>query len=85
MNDTGQLNIRNVKIAFMDSDQVYVNEGLKENEKLVITDIAAPVEGMPLRIADAQDENKVPGQPQEGKSPMAKQAGQRGPDEEESQ
>lgn len=86
MNDTGQLNIRNVKIAFMDSEQVYVNEGLKENEKLVITDIAAPVEGMPLRIAGAQDENKIPGQPQEGKSPMAQQAGQRGPAaEEESQ
>jgi len=73
LNDAGQLEIRHVKIVFRDSDQVYINEGLTENEKLVMTDIAAPVEGMPLRIAGAEDENKGPGQSQEGKRPMAGQ------------
>jgi RND family efflux transporter MFP subunit len=84
LNDTGELDIRIVKIAFMDSDQVYVNEGLKENERLVITDIAAPVEGMPLRIAGAEVENEDPGQTQEVKRPMASQANEQGAAEEES-
>jgi len=74
LDDKEQLDIRNVKVAFMDSDQVYVNEGLNENEKLVMTDIAAPVEGMPLRIAGAGDENRGPGKSQEEKRPMARQS-----------
>jgi RND family efflux transporter MFP subunit len=74
LNDQDQLDIRNVKIAFMDSENVYVNEGLNEDEKLVVTDIAAPVEGMPLRIAGAGDENRLPGKSQEGEQPMARQS-----------
>lgn len=73
LNDDSQLEIRHVKIAFRDSDQVYVSEGLTENEKLVVTDIAAPVEGMPLRITGAKDETKGPGQSQERKRPMSGQ------------
>lgn len=73
LNDDSQLEIRHVNIVFRDSDQVYISEGLTENEKLVMTDIAAPVEGMPLRIAGAEDENKGPGQSQEGERPMAGQ------------
>lgn len=73
LNDTGQLEIRNVKIVFRDSDHVYIDEGLTENEKLIATDIATPVEGMPLRIAGAEDENKGPGQSQERKRPIAGQ------------
>jgi len=74
MNNAGQLEIRHVKIAFSGVDSVYVDEGITENEKMIVTDIAAPVEGMPLRIAGAKDENKGPGQSQEGKRPMAGQA-----------
>ncbi len=74
LDDKDQLDIRNVKIAFMDSEKVYVNEGLNENEKLVVTDIAAPVEDMPLRVAGAGDENKGPDKSQEGKRPMARQS-----------
>ena len=58
----------------MDSEKVYVNEGLNENEKLVVTDIAAPVEDMLLRVAGAGDENKGPDKSQEGKRPMARQS-----------
>ncbi|MBC8470532.1 MAG: efflux RND transporter periplasmic adaptor subunit [Planctomycetes bacterium] len=81
LNDNSQLEIRHVKIVFRDSDQVYINEGLTENEKLVMTDIAAPVEGMPLRIASAEDENEGPGQSQEGKRPMAGQDKRQKPSE----
>jgi len=73
LNDAGQLEIRHVKIVFRDSDHVYINEGLTENEKLVVTDIAAPVEGMSLRIAGAKDETKGPGQSQEGKQSLPRE------------
>jgi RND family efflux transporter MFP subunit len=56
LNDAGQLEVRPIQIAFRGPDRVYVTEGLKENEKLVVTDIAAPVPGMPLRIADPEDQ-----------------------------
>lgn len=54
MDDTGQLEIRPVQITFRGPDQVYVTEGLREDEQLVVTDIAAPVPGMPLRIAPTE-------------------------------
>jgi len=57
MDDAGLLEIRPVKIAFRGPDRVYVTEGLTENEQLVVTDIAAPVTGMPLRVA--ADEEKI--------------------------
>lgn len=51
-----QLEVRPVQVAFIGPDEVFVSEGLTENEQLVVTDIAAPVPGMPLRIAGSQDE-----------------------------
>ncbi|MFC1603927.1 efflux RND transporter periplasmic adaptor subunit [Planctomycetota bacterium] len=55
MDDAGRFEIRPVQIAFRGPDSVYVTEGLTENEQLVVTDIAAPVPGMPLRVAPAED------------------------------
>jgi RND family efflux transporter MFP subunit len=54
MDDEGKLEIRPVQVVFRDGDQVYITEGLTENENLVVTDIAAPVEGIPLRIAPVE-------------------------------
>jgi RND family efflux transporter MFP subunit len=76
MNDAGQLEIRNVQIAFRGVDSVYVDEGITEGEKLIVTDMAAPVEGTSLRIAGAKDETKSPGQNKPGKHPTAGQAKQ---------
>lgn len=53
LNEAGALEIRPVQIAFRSPTHVYVQEGLTENEMLVLTDIAAPVAGMPLRVAQA--------------------------------
>jgi RND family efflux transporter MFP subunit len=53
MNETDRLEIRPVQIGFSGSEKVYVTAGLAENERLVVTDIAAPVQGMPLRVAGA--------------------------------
>ena len=58
MDDDGQLETRQVQIVFRGPDRVYVTEGLAENEKLVVTDIAAPVAGMPLRVAGAEEESE---------------------------
>ncbi len=51
---------------------MYITKGLTGNEKLVVTDIAAPVEGMPLRIATAQDENEGGGESLEEQSVAAR-------------
>jgi len=56
MDDAGRLEIRPVQIAFRGPDSVYVTEGLTEDEQLVVTDISAPVPGMPLRVAPAKDQ-----------------------------
>jgi hypothetical protein len=56
MDNAGQLEIRSVQIAFRGPDRVYVTEGLAENEQLVVTDIAAPVPGMPLRVTPAEEQ-----------------------------
>ncbi len=55
MDDAGRLEVRPIQIAFRGPDRVYVTKGLTENEQLVVTDIAAPVPGMPLRVAPAKE------------------------------
>jgi len=67
MDEEGRLEIRPVQIVFSDVDQVYVTEGLIEGEKLVVTDIAAPLEGMSLRVAPVEGQSperqdQAPGQ-----------------------
>ena len=67
MDDENKLEIRPVRVIFREGEQVYVAEGLAENDNLVVTDIAAPVEGMPLRVAPVEEQrldstHQVPGQ-----------------------
>ncbi len=45
-----QLEVRPVEITYRGPEEVFISSGLAHNERLVITDIAAPVPGMPLRI-----------------------------------
>jgi RND family efflux transporter MFP subunit len=51
MADDNTLKIQEVTISFPGYQQVCVVEGLEDGQKVVITDIAAPVEGMPLELA----------------------------------
>ncbi|MBE3069502.1 MAG: HlyD family efflux transporter periplasmic adaptor subunit [Planctomycetes bacterium] len=44
------LQIRPVTVVFRSRDAVLVTGGLKAGDRLVVTDLAAPVEGMPLRL-----------------------------------
>jgi RND family efflux transporter MFP subunit len=52
MEDDGNLSIRTVEIAFRGTDRVLVTSGIAPGENLVVSDLAAPVEGMLLRAAD---------------------------------
>jgi len=54
MDGEGGLEIRPVEIIFRSADQVFAR-GIRAGEKLVITDLSAPVEGMPLRIQDSAE------------------------------
>jgi RND family efflux transporter MFP subunit len=60
MNGDDELEIRPVHIVFHGPTHVYVNNGLVDNERLVTTDIAAPVAGMPLRVAQTDGPPKQP-------------------------
>ena len=63
MDDAGRLDIRPVQIGFRGADCVYVTAGLAENERLVVTDIAAPVQGMPLRLAPKEGQTSADNRP----------------------
>jgi len=49
MKDGGILDIRKVDPVWRDQDFIYLDEGVNAGEKLVITDISAPLQGMNLR------------------------------------
>jgi RND family efflux transporter MFP subunit len=50
MNAKNELEIRPVEIAYRDKTTVYVSRGLEPGERLVVTDLGAPVETMPLGL-----------------------------------
>lgn len=52
MDADGSLVIRPVKVAFRGADRLLVTGGIKSGEQLIITDLAVPVAGMPLRTAE---------------------------------
>jgi multidrug efflux pump subunit AcrA (membrane-fusion protein) len=47
------LEIRDVKIAWGGVDQVCISEGLRAGDRLIVSDLGAPVAGMPLRTENA--------------------------------
>ena len=52
MDANDALEIRRLDIVYRGHDHVLVADGVRAGERLVITDLAAPVEGMPLRSKD---------------------------------
>ena len=55
MDEQGTLDIRPVEIAFRGRDHVLVTAGINAGEKLVISNLPSPVQGMALRIMNAED------------------------------
>ena len=52
MGSDDTLQIRQVKIAWAGNDHVCVSEGLTAGDRLIVSDLGAAVEGLPLRTAD---------------------------------
>lgn len=51
-----KLRVRAVEVAFQDADFAYITAGLKDGDKIVITNISTPVDGEPLRLKQAKPE-----------------------------
>ncbi len=50
MNDDNQMEIRPVNVVFREKQMVYLSDGLHAGDRIVTTDISAPVDGMLLRL-----------------------------------
>lgn len=58
MDQQNKLEIRPVEVAFRDRNQALISAGLKPGERLVVSDLAAPVAGLPLRTLEMDREKK---------------------------
>ena len=58
ISDDNRLEIRPVEIAWGGKDRVLVRDGLAEGRLLVVSDLAAPIEGMLLKVIDNTGEDK---------------------------
>lgn len=54
-----KLSLRSVEVVWRGADEVFVRGSLGANPRVVTTRIATPVEGMPLRFADAKAKAEV--------------------------
>ncbi len=59
MNDADQLDIRAVDVLFRGRDEVLVKKGVRLGERVVTTDLGAPVAGMPLRVNEVAKQKRV--------------------------
>ena len=50
--DDDKLEIRSVKTLWRDAQTVLLGEGLEPNSRLIVSNLAAPVNGMPVQIAE---------------------------------
>ncbi|MGE4421333.1 MAG: efflux RND transporter periplasmic adaptor subunit [Pseudodesulfovibrio sp.] len=58
--DDGTLDIRTIDPVWKDEENIVIREGLAPGERIVMTDLAAPVQGMLLKAVD--DESETAGQ-----------------------
>ncbi|WP_419174598.1 efflux RND transporter periplasmic adaptor subunit [Desulfosediminicola sp.] len=60
--DNGMLDIRTVDVLFRNRDQVIINGGIHDNDRLVTSSLASPIAGIPLKVAgDDSDKQAVAG------------------------
>lgn len=60
MDKEDRLRILPVEILFRDKDMVYLSNGLRSGNRIVTTDISAPVDGMLLRLDGSSTESESP-------------------------
>jgi RND family efflux transporter MFP subunit len=51
----GKLEVRKVDLLWKESERVFVNGGLKGGEKVIVSELAAPVQGMRVMTAEQAD------------------------------
>lgn len=54
MDDQDQLDLRSVDIAYRGEDYVLITGGVLEGERLITSNLSAPVQGMTLRLKEAE-------------------------------
>lgn len=57
--DDGRLEIHDVNTVWRNAQIVLVRDGLKPGDRLIISNIPAPVDGMSVKVQDSQPENKT--------------------------
>ncbi len=58
MNRDDRMEIRSVEITFREKDVVYLSNGIQVGDRIVTTDISAPVDGMLLRLNQESPESQ---------------------------
>ena len=59
----GTLEIREVKVAWRDTTDIIISDGLNQGERLILTNLSTPINGMKLRVeGDPVPEQKEKGQ-----------------------
>jgi len=56
VDDAGKLTIRNVDVLWRDIQTVLLQDGVQAGERIIVSDLAAPVNGMSVRVENAPDE-----------------------------
>lgn len=64
VNEENRLEIRPVKTLWRDEESVVVRDGFKPGERLVVSSLAAPIEGMTLRIEQPEKARQDAGEQQ---------------------
>jgi hypothetical protein len=57
-----------VEIIFRGKNEIYISKSIREAERLITTDISAPVEGMDLRIEEMTNPLHEPLKDERGRS-----------------
>lgn len=66
----GLLHIRQVEVVWRDPQYIFLRDGLKEGERLIVSDLATPVEGMAVIVE--QPGGRGPGKADSGSRKMMK-------------
>ncbi|MGA4644885.1 efflux RND transporter periplasmic adaptor subunit [Limisphaera sp. 4302-co] len=75
MNEQDELEIRPVAVAFRGPETLWVTGGLREGERIVISELPAAVPGLPLRVSGEAESSAAAGHPAAAASSPAGRAG----------
>lgn len=62
LSEDGRLSIRRVSVAFRGRENMLVTDGVKQGEKMIVSSLAAPVEGMMLQLSRGNPDGSGPGE-----------------------